>query len=130
MRQGRRRVYRGWLLRLEIGRQISQMHIVVAAGEKDAHERCKYPRLVSAEVIGGDQVQCRLRLHLVLVVPAWTIPVAAAGHLICGQPEQEEILLPGFLRHLDGSAVACTQGQCSIHHKFHIARAAGFVAGC
>src|SRR2546429_4677958 len=63
------------------------------------------------------------------VVPPVVIPAAAAGHLLRGQAEEEEVLLPGLLRHLDRGAVARTDGQRAVHHELHVAGAARLVAG-
>ena len=62
-------------------------------------------------------------------MPVRVVPAAAAGHLFRGQAEQEEVLLAGFLGHLDGRAVARADGQRAVHHELHVARAAGLVAG-
>ena len=91
--------------------------------------RSKDPRLVAAEIVGGDQVQCGAGFRLVVVMPMRVVPAAAAGHLIGGQAEQEEVLFAGFFRHLDRGAVARADRQCAIHHEFHVAGAAGLVAG-
>ena len=53
----------------------------------------------------------------------------AFGDLLGRQTEEEEILLAGFFDHFDGGAVARAEGQGAVHHEFHVARAAGFVAG-
>src|SRR5262247_1043333 len=79
-------------------------------------------------MVREDQVQRRASLRLVVIVPLGVIPAAATSHLFRRQAEQEEILLDAFLRHLDGRAVAGADRQCPVHHKFHVARAAGFIS--
>ena len=78
-------------------------------------------------MVGEDQIQGGAGLRLVVVVPVGVIPAAALGDLIRRQTEQEEVLLAGFLRHLDRCPVARTDGQGAVHHEFHVAGAAGFV---
>ena len=55
--------------------------------------------------------------------------MAAASHRFRSQAEEKEIFFAGFFRHLDGRAVARADGQRSIQHEFHVACAAGFIAG-
>ena len=76
-----------------------------------------------------DQVEGLPRLRLVLVVPARVVPAAAAGDLLGGQAEEEEVLLAGLLGHLDRGAVARADRQGAVHHELHVAGAAGLVAG-
>ena len=45
------------------------MHVVVAVSEQRVTNWSKNPRLVAAEIVGGDQVQCSLRFRLVVVMP-------------------------------------------------------------
>ena len=67
--------------------------------------------------------------RLVLVVPVRVVPTAAGGHLFRRQTEEEEVFLAGLLRHFDGRAIARADRQRAVHHEFHVARAAGLVAG-
>ena len=94
------------LVRLEIGLQIRQVHVVVALRQQRVAQRSEDAGLVAAEMIGEDQVQRGAGLRLVVVVPVRVVPAAAAGHLLGGQAEQEEILFAGFLGHFDRRAVA------------------------
>src|SRR5262249_8042197 len=66
---------------------------------------------------------------LVIIVPAGIVPASAVLNLLGGQPEQEEVLLSGFLSHLDSGAVARADGQSAVHHELHVACATGFVPG-
>src|SRR6185369_7194896 len=66
---------------------------------------------------------------IVLVVPLGAIPLSALCDLACVETEEEEVLFPSLCRHLDRSAVACSNRQGSIHHEFHVACAAGFISG-
>ena len=88
----------------------------------------KTPGFVAAEIVGEDQVQGLAGLGLVFVMPVRVIPAAAADHLLRRQAEEEEVLLARFRRHLDRRAVARADRQRAVHHEFHVARAAGFVA--
>src|SRR5690242_4302523 len=94
------------LVRLKIGFEIGQMHVVVSVRQQRIAERSKDAGLVAAEMIGEDQVQCSASLRLVIVMPVGIVPTAAAGYLVGGQAEQEEVLLAGFFGHLDRRAVA------------------------
>ena len=87
------------------------------------------PGSLAAEMVAGDEVQRGARFRLVVVVPLGAVPAAAGGDLLRRQAEEEEILLAGFLRHLDGGAVARAQSQRPIHHELHVGGAAGLVAG-
>jgi len=86
--------------------QIGQMHKAVTLFEKRVPQSGKNARFVPAEVIGENQVQRRARLGLVFIMPMRVVPAAATAYLIGCQAEQKEVLLPRFLRHLDGGAVA------------------------
>src|SRR5213083_1907807 len=81
------------LVRLEIGLEIRQMHVVVSIRQERVAQRTEDTRLIAAEVIGENQVQGRSRLRLVLIVPVRVVPAATAGHLFRGQAEQEEVIL-------------------------------------
>src|SRR6516164_4235104 len=94
----------------------------VAEGSEDAG-------FIAAEVVRGDQVQCRAGLRLTLIVPVRVVPPAAAGYLFRRQAEEEEVLLPRFLRHLYGRTVKRAERQSAVHHELHVARAASLVAG-
>ena len=117
------------LVRLQVGLQVRQVHVVVAVRQQRVAQRREDARLIAAEVVGEDQVQRRARLRLVLVVPVRVVPAAAVGHLLRRQAEQEEVLLARLLGHLDGGAVARADGQRAVHHELHVAGAAGLVAG-
>ena len=117
------------VVRLEIGFEVRQVHVVVAVGQQRVAQRSKDAGLVAAEIIGEDQVQRGPGFGLVVIMPVRIIPAAAALHLIGGQAEQKEVFLAGFLRHLDRRAIARADRQRPVHHEFHVARAAGFVAG-
>src|SRR5262245_55070454 len=78
-------------------------------------------------MVREDQVQRRASLRLVVIVPLRVIPAAATSHLFRRQAEQKETSLAAFLRHLDGRAVAGTNGQPAVHHELHVTRATGFI---
>ena len=63
------------------------------------------------------------------VMPVRVVPPAAIDHLICCKPKQEKVLLARCFRHFDGRAVTGSNRERAVHHEFHIAGAAGFVAG-
>ena len=73
-------------------------------------ERAKTP-LVTAEVVGEDQIQRCPRLRIVFVVPGRIVPTSAVGHLLGRQAEHEEVLLARFVGHLDRGSVAGANGQ-------------------
>src|SRR6266581_8114923 len=102
---------------------------MVAAREQGVAQRGENARLIAAEVIGEDQVERRARLRLVLIVPARTVPTAAAGNLVRGEAEQEKVLLARLLGHLDRRAIARADRERAVHHELHVARAARLVAG-
>src|SRR5581483_5902477 len=66
------------VLRLAIGSQVGQVHIVVAVLEEYISQRIEDAGFTAIEVAGEDQVESRLRLRLVLVMPIRAIPASAA----------------------------------------------------
>ena len=117
------------LLRLAVGGQVGQVHVVITVGQKRIAQGSEHPWFVAAEVVGKNQIQSRFGLWLMFIVPLRVIPGAAVLHLFHGEAKQEHVFLPSLLRHFDGRSVACPNGQGSIHHKLHIAGSAGFIAG-
>ena len=49
--------------------------------------------------------------------------------LLRGKPEDKGVFFADFIHDLYIGTVHCSQCQCSVHHEFHIAGAAGFPAG-
>src|SRR5215468_5234494 len=92
--------------RLEVRPQVREVHVVVAVREQGVSQRLEGPGLVLAEMVGEEQVQRGAGLRVVVVVPARAVPAPAPGHLRGSQAEEEEVLLAGLLRHLDGRAIA------------------------
>ena len=45
------------------------MHVVIALGYKRIEQGCKNSRLITAEIIGEDQVQCGASLRVIVIVP-------------------------------------------------------------
>src|SRR6266446_5004522 len=117
------------LIRVEIGSEIRQMHVVIAMRKQRIMNGTKNSGLIAAKVIGRDYVQCGPSFGIVGVMPMRAVPAAAIGDLLCAEAEQKEILLAGFFRHFYGCAVAGADRQCAVHHEFHVAGAAGLVAG-
>src|SRR6516162_1750313 len=105
------------------------MHIKVTVCEESVVQRSEHPSLVAAEMIGDDQVQGGTGFWFVFVMPARIVPTSAVGNLLGGETEQEEVVLARSFRHFDGSAIAGADGECTVHHEFHVAGTAGFVAG-
>src|SRR5258708_26944112 len=105
------------------------MHVIVAVRQKCVEYRSEHSRLILAEVAGAYQFQRGAGLWLVFVMPAWVVPTAALGNLLRGQAEQKEIILAGLLRHFNGCTIPRSDGERAVHHEFHIACAASFVAG-
>ena len=104
------------------------MHVLITVCQKCSRSGAKKP---GSYWLNGPKrsVHCRASFWIVMIVPLGIVRVAAVGHLFRGQAEQEEVFLAGFFRHFDGRAVAGADGQRTVHHEFHVARAAGFVAG-
>ena len=117
------------LVRLEVGGQVRQMHVVVAMRQQRVAQRSEEAGFVAAEMVGEDQVQRGAGLRLVLVMPVRAVPAAAVGDLIGRQAEEEEVLLAGFFGHFDRRAVARADRQRAVHHELHVAGAAGLVTG-
>ena len=124
-----RRITHRVLVRVQIRLEVRQMHVVVAVRQKGVPQRLEDARLITAEMVGKNQVQRGARFRLVVIVPLRVVPASAIRHLLGRQTEQKEIFLARFLRHLDGRSVARADGQRPVHHELHVARAAGFVAG-
>src|SRR5262249_1304113 len=102
------------LLGLGVRRQVRQVPVVVAPLQQGLAARRADPWLIAAEVIFEDQVEGVPYLRFVLVVPERTVPTAAALHLFGRQPEEEEVLLAGLLRHLDSGSVARANRQSAV----------------
>src|SRR2546423_647308 len=49
-------------------------------------------------------------LRLIFIMPVWVIPGTAVLDFFHGEAEHEHVLLSCLLRHLDGRAIACTDG--------------------
>ena len=98
-------------LRLDVRGQIRQVHVVIAAGQQRIAQRIEYSRFVAAEVVGENEVQCRPSLRLMIVMPVRAVPGAAVLDLFDGQAEKEHVFFASLLRHLDGRAVARSDGQ-------------------
>ena len=118
------------LLRANIGRKISQMHIVIAARSCSVSQiEAKIPGSCWLNALEAIMSRARLRFRLMLVMPVRVIPASAAGDLIGGQPEKEEVLFAGCRGHLDRGAVARADRERAIHHELHVARPTGLEAG-
>src|SRR6266568_4934905 len=116
-------------LGLDVRRQVCQVHVVIAVPQEHVDNRGEDPRFGRAEGVGGNHVQGPSSLRLLRIVPMWIIPAPAAHHLVRCQAKEEEMVLPGLVRHLDGGAIAGADGEGTVHHELHIAGAAGFKAG-
>src|SRR5258707_4199235 len=92
-------------------------------------QRLENAGFLAAKMIGKDQIQGRSDLTLVFVVPMRVVPRSAGCDLFGSEAEQEEVLLASFFRHLDRRAIACPDGQRSVHHELHVAGTAGLIAG-
>src|SRR5271157_1454455 len=103
------------------------MHVEISVGEKRIAQWGENTRLIAAEVVGEDQVQGGAGLRLVVVMPVRIVPATAIGDLLCCESEEKEIVFASLFGHLDGGAVARANRECSVHHEFHVASAAGFV---
>src|SRR5580700_5327928 len=114
---------------LAIRGQICQVYIMIALSQKRIAQGSEYSWLIAAEVIRENEVERSSNLRLILIVPMRVVPGAARLDLLHREPEQEHVLFSGFLRHFDGGAVAGSDRQSSVHHKFHVTRSAGLVAG-
>src|SRR5215469_15138571 len=117
------------LIRVEVGFEVRQMHVVVAVRHQRIVNGSKNSRLEAADIVGSDHVQSRPGFRLVVVMPMRAVPATTLRDLLHSETKQKEVFLAGFFRHLDGRSVARADRQGSIHHEFHIARAAGLVAG-
>ena len=65
------------LVRFQVGLEIRQMHVVVAVCQKRVAQRIEDSRLMAVEMTGEDQVQCRPRFRLVIIVPVRVVPAPA-----------------------------------------------------
>src|SRR5512138_198365 len=98
------------------------MPVVVAMFQQGIENGVEDTRLMSAEVIAGNQFERGACFRLMLVVPTRVVPAVAKFYLVGGQTEKEEVLLSGCLGHFNGGAIACADGQRAVHHELHIAR--------
>ena len=86
----------------EIG-QVHERSPLVRSAPRSGFED---PRLVRAEMIGKDQVERFPGLRLILVVPMGVVPGRLLATSSSREAEQEEIVFPRLLGHLDRGAVA------------------------
>src|SRR5262249_14988337 len=77
-------------VRLAVCREVGQVHVVVTAGEQRVPDGGEDAGLMTAEVVGTNEVQGAARLGLVVVVPARIVPAARLGNLQGVEAEQEE----------------------------------------
>src|SRR5215472_6159883 len=75
------------VVRLQVGFQVCQVHVVVSVGQQRIPYRSEDAGLVAAEIIGKDQIQRGPGLRLVVVMPLRIVPTTAPFHLIRRQPE-------------------------------------------
>src|SRR5437879_912813 len=75
------------LMRLTIGRQVRQMHVEIPVRQQCVTQGSENTGFIAAEIIGKDQVQRRAGFRLVLIVPMWVVPGAAANNLFRGEAE-------------------------------------------
>src|SRR5215471_21112288 len=105
------------------------MHVVVAIGKESVPQWSKDAWLMTVEIIGEDQVQCRAGLRVIVIMPLRLVPAAAACHLFRCKAKKKEILFAGFLCHLNSRAITRSDGQRPVHHELHVTRATGFIPG-
>ena len=91
--------------------------------------RCEDAWFVAAEMAAGDEVERRTSLGLIVIMPVGIIKASAFGDFFGTETEEKEILFSSSFGHFNRCTVACADGQRSIHHKFHVACAAGLIAG-
>src|SRR5215470_3803755 len=75
------------VVRLEIGFQVCQVHVVVSVGQQRIPYRSEDAGLVAAEIIAEDQIHRGPGLRFVVVMPLRIVPATAPFHLIRRQPE-------------------------------------------
>src|SRR5215469_975302 len=100
---------------------------MIALRQQSVAQWSERSRFVTAEIVRKNKIQSGPCFRLMLVVPIWVIPTSAFFDLIDGEAKEKHVLLPCFLGHLDGRAVARPHGQRSIHHEFHVARSTSLV---
>ena len=118
------------LVRFAVAGQVGQMPVVVAMAQERVHDGLEKPGLVTAEVVSRDQVKCGAGLRLVLVMPPRSCtsrrfprPVPAV------KPNKKKFSSPAASAISMVRAVARANRQRPVHHKLHVARAAGLVTG-
>ncbi len=116
------------LIRFEIRFQISQVQVVVPKLQQSIVQWSKDAWFLGAEVVRRNQVQGLARLRFVFVVPIRVIPASGVNHLLGRQAKEEKVFFACLLGHFDSGAVPRADGQSCVHHEFHVARAAGFIA--
>ena len=89
------------------------MHVVIAVSQKRVAQWSKDARVIAAEMVGEDQVQCGPCLRVVVIMPVRVVPVTTARHLFRRQAEEKEIFFARFLCHLDRGTIARADGQPS-----------------
>src|SRR5579885_1877344 len=70
------------------------MHVEVAVGQQRVANRFEHSPLVTAEVIGEDQVQRGAGFWFIVVVPVRIVPSPAPRHLLRGQANKKKFSSP------------------------------------
>src|SRR5947209_15080612 len=70
------------LIRLEVGFEVRQMHVMVAMRQQRLTYWSKDARFMAAEMVGGDPVQCGSGFRLIVVMPIRAVPAAAVRGLL------------------------------------------------
>ena len=60
-------------MRLAVAREIGEVHVAVAMGEQGIKNGRENTRLVSAEVVGSNEIERGACFGFVVIVPVWAV---------------------------------------------------------
>ena len=93
------------------------------------HQRREHLGVAAGEGAPGDQPDRGGQFRVAGDVVARAVALGEQfAYIVHGESEQEEVLGPGLLAHLDVGAVEGADGQGAVHHELHVAGAGGFLA--
>ena len=81
--------------------------------------------LAHVEEVGSDQVHCGVHLGIGIDEVVRIVGVSHCRDLVLGVSEDEAVLESCFLCNLHVGAVQGSDGQSSVEHELHVARARG-----
>ena len=118
------------MLRVTIGGKIRQEHILVRRTVAIVEQPLIQLLKTDAAKTIADLIHHTAQHLVTLIEQRRIIPSALhIRHLVGMQAEEEHVFIAQHIVHLHIGAIQSPDGQCSIHHEFHISGAGGLLAG-